>query len=340
MTARIVYNEDGDQLTVKNGVAISPPAVGILTSVKAGANSSHAAVSTGNELLSSGIGAIDVAELPEIISAGGIKTDGMMRGLLIHSNGSLIKLTMQQAAVMGVISNATFGFGYGQADTTGSLAIFPLRKTAYTEQTTASRFSLSSSSSSDSSTGTGARQVKVTYYTASGNDIFGPYTETVSLNGTTNVQMVETSARFVDRMDVVSVGSGGVSAGTITLKNGSGATIGTITAGQPSTQWAHHYVPTGRACYIDFLHARTANVDSMYFLRKRQPTVANSALQMVGPFACTYDPPADEDGFSHTLLTPVKIVGPQYVELSCKALATTFFTALVDGSFSYVEVDV
>lgn len=126
--------------------------------------------------------------------------------------------------------------------------------TAYTEQTSGAQRSLKSSSVNDTAAGTGARQVRITYFTldALGN-VLGPFTETVTLNGTTAVPTVGLNIALIEKMEIVAAGSGGVAAGTITMtvdNAGAGATIGTIAAGARQTLWAHHYVASKKQCKV------------------------------------------------------------------------------------------
>lgn len=126
--------------------------------------------------------------------------------------------------------------------------------TAYTEQASGAKRSLKSSSANDAAAGTGARKVKLTYYTlASDGTITGPFSETVSLNGTTAVATTATNIALVERLEVTDAGSGGVAAGTISLYDddaGAGSVFGSIAAGEVRTHWAHHYVPSNRACEV------------------------------------------------------------------------------------------
>ena len=137
---------------------------------------------------------------------------------------------------------------------------------------------MKSSSAADSSAGTGARQVKITYLPA---DMSQTKTETIPLNGTTAVATVATDIAFIEKMEVVSVGSGGVAAGTITLHSntaGSGTTIGSIATGATRTFWSHHYVATGKTCTItgQFVSAGKNTQNSTFFLKYQNPLVANS----------------------------------------------------------------
>lgn len=122
--------------------------------------------------------------------------------------------------------------------------------TAYTEPTTGAQRSISSGSALDAVAGTGAQQVRITYFTldASGN-VAGPYAETVTMNGTTAVNTVATNIALVEKMEVVRAGSTGAAGGTITLyaiTGGGGGIIGSILGAETQTHWGHHYIASGR----------------------------------------------------------------------------------------------
>lgn len=145
--------------------------------------------------------------------------------------------------------NPTRGSINGAVFTT-AVETIDIMKTAYTEQTTNAQRSFNSSSANDTSAGTGARTLTLTYYDQTGA---GPFTETITMNGTSNVNTASSTICFVESIVVATAGSGGSNAGTITMKAaaaGGGATIATITIGDNQTFWAQHYVPLGKTCYI------------------------------------------------------------------------------------------
>ena len=175
--------------------------------------------------------------------------------------------------------------------TTGTLNV--MRSTAYNEPAAAAQRSISSASAADTAAGTGAHTVEITYYDGTGA---GPFTETVTLNGTTFVATVATDIRFIEKMEVKTAGSGGVNAGVITLfvnNTGGGGTVGTIgvgnvvtSVGDNRTLWAHHYVATGQTAHFSVLVAGVISggsaTNGQLFLRKRSPLVANSAEVILG----------------------------------------------------------
>lgn len=180
-----------------------------------------------------------------------------------------------------------------------------IEATAYTEPTSGAQRALKSSSASDAAAGTGARQVRITYYSlAADGTIAGPFVETVTLNGTSAVPTVATNMALIEKMEIVSVGSGGVAAGTITLtvdNAGAGATIGTIAAGARQTLWAHHYVPSKRQCRVTDVAVAGGDAAAAAFSLRAQayPTPPGGELETTGAVLANNAaaPPSSEYAF-------------------------------------------
>lgn len=208
--------------------------------------------------------------------------------VVLSPNQQAIPVTTTPATALAGISTGTVLLSGGSS---GSLN--PVRGTTYNEQTSNAQRSISSSSANDTSAGTGARTVRITYYTSTGD---GPFTETVTLNGMTAVNTASTNICFIERMVVITAGSIGFNAGTITLHvstGGGGGTIGTIgvgnivaAVGDNQTLWAHHYVPSGRSANITGISVG-ASAPSTFHLRARDIGVANAAERVVSGFLTT-----------------------------------------------------
>jgi hypothetical protein len=105
-----------------------------------------------------------------------------------------------------------------------------------------------SSSGSDVVAGTGARKIKITYLNSS-----NAITESgeITLTGATPVNPVIAGAKAILWMEVTEVGSGGVSAGTITLRvAGPGAAHEAIVAGGNKSKSGRFTVPAGFDAYV------------------------------------------------------------------------------------------
>jgi hypothetical protein len=243
-----------------------------------------------------------------------------------------------------ISSTATSGLAFGQANTGGTAnTLVSLRGTTYTEQTTNAQRSLKSTSTNDASAGTGARQVKITYYDQT---MAGPFTETVTLNGTTAVNTVSATICFIEKMIVISVGSTKSNQGTITLfttTGGGGTAIGTIavgnivsagTVGDNQTLWSHHYVATGKTDAITTISSgTTGNQSGVTFLRFVDPTSATSVDTQITESLATVSASGSGSVFRVAGI-PIKITGParitQYVVSN--GTNTVFY-----GGFEYTD---
>lgn len=207
----------------------------------------------------------------------------------------------------------------GQLTASGT-TLQAVEATAYTEQTSGAQRSIKSASVNDTAAGTGARTVKITYYTlASDGTIAGPYYETVTLNGTTAVATVASNIALIERMDVATAGSGGVAAGAISLYTdnaGAGSVIGSIASGDVRTRWAHHYIASHTRCLLTDLHIQSgdASTNDANFYIKAQPYPATGVeCDVAGAMIAMGTSPMAEYDFT----PPLVIVGPARVRVYC-----------------------
>lgn len=212
------------------------------------------------------------------------------RALVVH-----ISPNQQPIPTSLVPETATPGSSVGRASGLSANTLVAVRQTTYVEQTTQAQRSIVSTNANDSAAGTGARTVMITYYDASVN---GPFTETITMNGTTAVNTVNTDICFIESIMVLTVGSNGSNVGTLNLYTGTGAT-GTIFAavglgaiatgvGDNQTFYAHHYVPTGKVLrgYIVTagIIAAAGGGSSVTVIRYRNPTSTTSPWQVISDF--------------------------------------------------------
>lgn len=227
-------------------------------------------------------------------------------------------------------SNSDFTFG---DITLAAIAIAVVRRTAYIEQTSNAQRSIVSASASDAAAGTGARTVRITYFTATWT---GPFFETVTLNGTTPVNTVATDICYIESMEVLTVGSGLTNAGIISLKAavaGGGATIGTIALGNNQTLWAHHYVATGKVCNVTGIsvshNGTTVGSGGVFILRAQALNVVNSADFQVSDFVRLY---GQSSTFARVYTSAIKIPGPARlaVWVTPETASSTVYRASID----------
>lgn len=120
---------------------------------------------------------------------------------------------------------------------------------------------IASSSANDTSAGTGARTVTIWGVDSS----FAPQTETLTMNGQTSVNLVN-SYMSINRMEVITAGSGGVNAGVIRVGTGANTSgvpavvHGHIAVGFNQSQSAIYTVPANKSLIMRNFTMSTKNV--------------------------------------------------------------------------------
>lgn len=225
------------------------------------------------------------------------------------------------------------GVAVGQIATSATTAVGIIKNT-YTEQTTNAQRSFKSSSANDAAAGTGARTLTLTYLD---QNMAGPFTETITMNGTAAVNTVSTTICFIEDITVATVGSGGQNAGTITLfaaAAGGGGAITTLVAADNKTKMALHYVPTGKTCYLtdiaisELVDAATAGGTSWI------------AIKPLGSFerdlTARYKYIGNVSGLVIPFITPIQVTGPARLLQYTGPEAVTANTHY--GQFNYFEL--
>src|SRR5579863_8235042 len=111
---------------------------------------------------------------------------------------------------MSVINGVGIVVGYGQNNNASQQVV---RATSgYRFYTSAAQRSIASSSALDTSSGTGAQQVSYVYYD---NNMNGPFTDTVTLNGTSAVNTNATNIMFLESASISQTGTDNTNDGTI-----------------------------------------------------------------------------------------------------------------------------
>lgn len=213
---------------------------------------------------------------------------------------------------------------------TSSASSVVIRATAYTPQGTNAQRSISSTSANDTSVGTGARTVNVTYLNASGD---GPFTETITMNGTTAVDTVATDIALIEKMEVMTVGAIGGNVGTIrihTTTAGGGSIWGSIAISDNRTYWAHHYVPINKSIYISALFASATTVAGSMTINMLNPVDTSSAQN--NPIGTLRYNTMTSDMI---LSIPIKVTGPKIVFLNSRPDVPISSTSY--GAFGYIQ---
>jgi hypothetical protein len=247
--------------------------------------------------------------------------------------GDNIYVPFTHAAIFGLIPGVISGTvnGYLSTSSTSSL---PIRATSYISGVSAAQRSINSTSVNDTSAGTGAQQIQITYYDGSMN---GPLTETITTNGTTAVNTVNTNIQFIEKIAITQVGSGGSNAGTIQLFTtvaGGGSIMGSIATGDNQTFWAHHYIPTGKKCYLLGVRAcASITTGAINMFATGSPLLSNiPTLNISGNI---------RHGAANSIISdyewdvPLVITGPNLLYCSEKPDASTASTSYC--SFDYIQ---
>jgi hypothetical protein len=248
-----------------------------------------------------------------------VATDKALVVVLSPNQGTL--------SVTTAVPNSTPSLAFGDI-ALAAITTAAIRRTTYTEQTINFTGSISSSSASDAAAGTGARTVRIYYVDQTGATAG---TEDVTLNGTSWVNLVTTTKCFIEKIEVLTVGSTGSNVGIITLKTGSagaGTTVGTIAATDNRTFWAHHYVITGQTCNITgvLIGSNVTNTSGscVGFLRGQSLSVANAVEKQISDFVIVA---GLDSAVYRSYGSQIKIAGP--------ARVTMYVTTATGSAFTY-----
>lgn len=227
------------------------------------------------------------------------------------------------------------GFSDGQRVTAATTTV-QMYATTYTEQTSNAQRSLKSASANDAAAGTGARKVRIVYYTSA---YAGPFTEIVTLNGTTAVATVATDICFIERMEVITAGSLNASSGVISLyanNAGTGTVVWSIPASSTKNFGAHHYVAAGKTCKVSSIsfctNSTTSGNGALFFLTARDGMLTDSVEQQVSD---TLSIPGNTPQTSRPYVSPIEITGPAFIRAWVKPYASASYTNFC--SFDFTE---
>lgn len=260
----------------------------------------------------------------------GVDSTGTFRVLSTDTTGNL------QTVSIGAPSGSLADISFGDA-TIAAPGTYAMRRTTYTEQTVNFTGSIKSGSVNDTAAGTGARTVKITYLDQTGT---GPLTETVTLNGTTAVNLVNSNHCFIEKMEVLSAGSGGVNAGLLSLFTGAagaGTLVGTIAVGDNQTFWCHHYTPVGKTTYIaGTLVGNSSSVvggGCTFALKSKSVLVANSIEKQVGDTLTLYG----QSSMTPRLFTTAIPLATGLARITMYAFVTSSTSIVYRASFDFYD---
>jgi hypothetical protein len=257
--------------------------------------------------------------------------------LIGGSDGTYIHgVAMDNTGRLIIAPTSSNSAAYGTADgmiTVGTTARIAIFQTTYTEQTSGAQRSIKSANNNDSSAGTGARTIKITYLDSTMSNI---YTETITLNGTTFVNTVNTNICYIEKIEVMTVGSTGATVGIVSLyatTGGTGTVIWSIAAGETKTYGSHHYAQVGKTCNIVSITAGASQYATTFSLRA-QSLGANTVNQQITDSVHNYGGTGNIP-FSRNYTSPIRVIGPAHIQMFIdpdQNTSTTYY-----GSFDYYD---
>ena len=135
--------------------------------------------------------------------------------------------------------NATIGTSFETISNTDADQVFPVIAGADID--------VVSDDAADDDGSTGATAVRVTYL----DEEFNQYTEDVTMNGTSEVEMTEQTISFIQKAEVISSGTGLAAAGAITIADVTGGGVhAVIDAGSKESGNCTWKIPAGHTGYI------------------------------------------------------------------------------------------
>jgi len=299
---------------------ISSAAAGSIGIIQSGSTGLHAQVE--------GLSAPGVLINPNPVVIGGVDPSGYIKNAAIDSQGRIVI-----SPAGSVSSYAGFAFGFVS---TATITTVEIKATTYTAQTSNAQRSVVSASANDAAAGTGARTVVIKFLDSNGA---GPYFATVTLNGTTPVNMVAANFCFLEEMHVATAGSTGSNVGIISLKAataGGGVTVATIAATANQTYLSHHYVSSTRDCYITGMSVGSTSTvigsGGAYFIRAKPIGVSAAIDTQISDYVRLY---GQSSTVTRVYGTAIQVTGPAYIT---QWVSTEANTALVNrGSFDFYD---
>lgn len=173
--------------------------------------------------------------------------------------------------------------GYNPSVSTTASTLWSGGATSYVQLTAGAAMEVVSASANDAAAGTGARTIRV--QGLDGNYV--PFSETITMNGVTAVPLVNTSAIAINKVTVLTAGSGLVNAGKIDVRVVSGAVVkASIQALVESRGESADFVftvPAGQSVLIKKIqiYARTSTGD-LWTVLKTQSSTGIELVKAIG----------------------------------------------------------
>lgn len=201
--------------------------------------------------------------------------------------------------------NRIRGFVFGKAPVVNNTRVdlWEGPTTTYVFPTTPIQMQVVSTNANDTAAGTGVQKVHLHYLDTN----YNIQSEQVFLNGLTPVLTVATNILRINGFHAVQIGSGGTSAGNISLQAVGGAvTYGFITAGFDTARQAIYTVPAGLNGYISHWQASSGSSGN-HFCQIALRATTHDGILYPGVFLVQDEQGSQNGGDHFTLPIPIQI---------------------------------
>lgn len=227
-------------------------------------------------------------------------------------------------------STRTFGYVYGRNNLVQNVRcdLWEGPTCLYVFPAAAQQMTVSSSSASDAAGGTGCRTVYIHYL----DNLYAIQTEIVTLNGVTPVNTVATNILRINSFHCGSIGSGGTTAGNISVKNlGATVTYAYMSAGFDTARQAIYTVPAGVYGYISHWQASSGTVTGTHFTQVSVRATSHDGVLLPGVYLLVDEVGTLNGGSNITLPTPIRMPATSDVKMSAVSDAANA-NAVVSGA--------
>ena len=232
-------------------------------------------------------------------------------------------------------TSRTFGYMFGRNSLVQNVRcdLWEGPTCVYVFPTVAQQMAVSSTSANDAAAGTGCQQVEIHYLDGS----YLIHSTLVTLNGVTPVNTTPTDLFRINSFHCIAVGSGGVSAGNISLKNtGATVTYGFMLAGNNIAHQAIFTIPAASYGYISHWQASVGSATGTHFTQVDIRATQHDGNYVPGLFLTVDTIGLQNSGVGLTLPIPIRIPAMTDVKMSAlsdAANANAVVTGAVMGWF-------
>jgi len=233
-------------------------------------------------------------------------------------------------------TNRAFGYMFGRNGAVQNVRcdLWEGPTCVYVFPAAAQQMAVSSSSAADAAAGTGCQQVMVHYL----DNLYAVQQETVTLNGVTPVNTVSTNILRINAMHCMRMGTGGTTAGNISLKNTAGTvTYDFITAGYNSARQAIYTVPASMYGYVSHWQASAGAASGSHFTLISLRVTSHEGVYTQGVFLLVDEAGLLNSSVAITLPTPIRIPPMADVKMSAVSDAANANAVVTGAAMGWFE---